>query len=405
MVVPTVLFLPRFQHPVHHLPPQTTSVRGGKSDCHSQFQIYVNLWRGEGYSFELLLTFWLRHSTLFFPPQRKDRTPSGQKFPFSALLLRSLAASGRLPKREVWGRGWSFEFLPRKLALSSQRPLSSRVCFKMFKLHKTENYGQGATSFVEAPRVLILGWKSHQQQSRTAFAGGGQVLLRGCGVCAAVCVTPACPTRHPSARSPAASHTRPLRCPAGPAAPPASAHSKMRGKDGGRRLRNAAATWPRRPQLGRAPGEARGPGSEEAARRPPLTHRPVQLRIAIFRDLDCGILWPPQPRVNHINRGGGGSCAATRRPRRGTAASRAGRAGGRGCPALARAQPPGTAARPRPQTRPRDRAIAAGGSRQHRPPHGRGPFPQNARGVRREVFYFKGKKRGGRRDAPRKSHD
>lgn len=129
-----------FWHPVHHLPPQTTSVRGGKSDCHSQFQIYVNLWRGAGKgTFELLRHSGYKYLTLFFPPQRKRQDT---KWPEISLFLPSYFGRwqhlGRLPKREVWGRGWSFEFLPRKLALSSQRPLSSRVCFKMFKLHKTE---------------------------------------------------------------------------------------------------------------------------------------------------------------------------------------------------------------------------------------------------------------------------
>lgn len=96
-----------FWHPVHHLPPQTTSVRGGKSDCHSQFQIYVNLWRGVGRgTFELLRHSGYKYLTLFFPPQRKRQDT---KWPEISLFLPSYFGRwqhlGRLPKREVWGGG------------------------------------------------------------------------------------------------------------------------------------------------------------------------------------------------------------------------------------------------------------------------------------------------------------
>lgn len=104
------------------------------------------------------------------------------------------------------------------------------------------------------------------------------MLLRGCG---GPCggrrggqPGPAQPD--PSARSPAASHTRPPRCPAGPAAPPASAPRwrwrRRRAAGYETRGRHMAAPAPNlagpRARLG-------APGSEEAARRPPLTHRPV----------------------------------------------------------------------------------------------------------------------------------
>lgn len=109
-----------FRHSVHHLPPQTTSARGGKSDSHSQFQIYVNLWRGVGRgTFELLRHSSYKYLTLFFPPKGKNMTPRGQKFPF---LCPPTSVAGRISGGFRSGRlgEGSFEFLPRKLALSSQ---------------------------------------------------------------------------------------------------------------------------------------------------------------------------------------------------------------------------------------------------------------------------------------------
>lgn len=109
----------------------------------------------------------------------------------------------------------------------------------------------------------------------------------------------------------------------------------------GGRLRNARPPHGRAgPKLGRAPGEARGPGSEEAARRPPLTHRPV----AQDRDL-------PGLGLRHLggllSPGSTTSTAAAAAPALRSAAAAPGHsgiqgrggAGGRGCLSSSLARP------------------------------------------------------------------
>lgn len=191
------------------------------------------------------------------------------------------------------------------------------------------------------------------------------------------------------------------RCPAGPAAPASAPRWRWR-------QRRAASYENARPPHGapalnlagpRARLGAKGSGRPRGAAAHPGTGSPGSRSSGTW----TAASWrPPQPPVSsHINRGGGGSCAAIggrARAQRHPGAGRGGRA------RLPRSRPAARNRRgPAPKhtpTRPRD---AAGGSRQPRPPRGRGPFPQTHGVCVGKCFTFKGKR--GDAGMPWKSHD
>lgn len=208
----------------------------------------------------------------------------------------------------------------------------------------------------------------------------------------------------PHSLTSAASPPRPPRAP-----PPRGArpHRRLRSKRIWRRRaagyetrgRHMAAPAPNLagPAESRRPGEA-GPGARRPRRA--VTHPQTGSPGSRSSGTWTAASWrPPQPRANHMNRGGGGdSCVAIGGGRAGAERHPgAGRAGAAASAPRSRAQPPGTAARPRPQTRPRDRRRRPSlrGPRQLRPA-GRGgrSRPRNARRWVGRRFTLKGKRRG-----------
>lgn len=167
------------------------------------------------------------------------------------------------------------------------------------------------------------------------------------------------------------------------------------GGDGGRPVtKRAAATWPRRPQTWPGPGRGSGPG-ERGGRAAPATHPQTGSPGSRSSGTWTAASWrPPQPRVNHINRGGGGSCAAIGGGRAGAQRHPgAGRGGRARLPQLLARAPN----RPEPPRGPAPKHAHVTARRRRRlasapPSRGRGPFPQTHGVCVGKCFTLKGKR-------------